>query len=75
LLSTVAEDAAAAAAGVGGVDLDVLLALQRLAPGDGLRVLDELGQNSMAGVRNLPAYIMGICKRYTREGTRAPRAY
>jgi hypothetical protein len=44
----------------------VVATLERLPPDDALAVLDELGGNSMAGVRNLPAYIMGICKRYIR---------
>lgn len=34
----------------------------------GVVLLQELGENDLAGVRNLPAYIMGICKRYRREG-------
>eukprot|EP00775_Hariotina_reticulata_P007087 gene7087-7300_t len=61
-------------------DAGVVDTLQRLSPSDAMHVLEELGQNSMAGVRNLPAYIMGICKRYghiNRDGGagRAPRSY
>ncbi|WIA42633.1 hypothetical protein OEZ86_008606 [Tetradesmus obliquus] len=47
-------------------DEGVVATLERLPHDDALAVLDELGGNSMAGVRNLPAYIMGICKRYIR---------
>jgi hypothetical protein len=42
----------------------VIDGLKRLSHADGMAVLDELGTNSMAGVRNVPAYIMGIAKRY-----------
>lgn len=45
-------------------DEGVIDSLARLSHEDGVAVLHELGNNSMAGVRNLPAYIMGICKRY-----------
>eukprot|EP00879_Flechtneria_rotunda_P024758 GHRR01026265.1.p1 GENE.GHRR01026265.1~~GHRR01026265.1.p1 ORF type:complete len:565 (+),score=204.87 GHRR01026265.1:162-1856(+) len=60
-------------------DEGVIDSLKRLAPGDAMRVLQELGQNSMAGVRNLPAYIMGICMRYNSGhgggGPRGGRGY
>lgn len=38
--------------------------LTRLSPELALCVLNELGENDMTGVRNMPAYIMGIGKRY-----------
>ncbi|KAF8056246.1 hypothetical protein HT031_006434 [Scenedesmus sp. PABB004] len=47
--------------------------LKRLPHADAVAVLGELATNSMAGVRNLPAYIMGIVRRYQRgERERVP---
>jgi hypothetical protein len=45
-------------------DEGVIDSLKRLSHAEGMAVLDELGSNSMTGVRNVPAYIMGIAKRY-----------
>lgn len=45
-------------------DEGVIDSLSRLSHEEGVAVLRELGQNSMASVRNMPAYIMGIAKRY-----------
>lgn len=49
-------------------DEGVIAVLNRLGATDGVKVLDELGNNSLVGVRNLPAYIMGICKRHGSGG-------
>jgi hypothetical protein len=46
-------------------DEGVIESLQRLSHAEGVQVLHELGHNSFAGVRNMPAYIMGIAKRYS----------
>lgn len=53
-------------------DEGVVDSLRRLSDAQAMAVLDELGQNSMAGIRNLPAYIMGICKRYSRGEAARP---
>lgn len=46
-------------------DEGVIESLRRLSHEEGMSVLRELGTNDMAGVRNVPAYIMGIAKRYS----------
>lgn len=52
-------------------DEGVIDSLRRLSHEEGIAVLHELGHNSMSGVRNMPAYIMGIAKRYA-TGQRGP---
>jgi hypothetical protein len=46
-------------------DEGVIDSLRRLSHEEGLCVLRELGGNDMGGVRNMPAYIMGIARRYS----------
>lgn len=45
-------------------DEGVIGVMNRMGHDGAMKVLEELGNNSMAGVRNLPAYIMGICRRH-----------
>lgn len=45
-------------------DEGVVDALTKLKEHEALEVLDELAENQLSNVRNIPAYIMGICKRF-----------
>lgn len=54
----------------GHFDRGLSESLLRLPPAAQLGVLDEVGRNDLGTVRNPPAYIMGICKRYLTGGAR-----
>jgi hypothetical protein len=44
-------------------DEGVIDTLKRMSTSEGVAVLRELEANSLGDVRNMPSYIMGICKR------------
>lgn len=48
----------------------VVSQLQRLPEHESLEVLAEIGRHELVGVKNVPAYIMGIINRYKRGGAR-----
>ncbi|PNH05185.1 hypothetical protein TSOC_008623 [Tetrabaena socialis] len=48
----------------------VVSQLQKLPENESLEVLAELGRHELVGVKNIPAYIMGIINRYKRGGPR-----
>ncbi|GLC41211.1 hypothetical protein PLESTB_001526600 [Pleodorina starrii] len=48
----------------------VVSQLQKLPEHEALEVLAEVGRHELVGVKNIPAYIMGIINRYKRGGTR-----
>ncbi len=48
----------------------VVSQLQKLPEHESLEVLAEVGRHELVGVKNIPAYIMGIINRYKRGGTR-----
>ncbi|KAG2501245.1 hypothetical protein HYH03_001052 [Edaphochlamys debaryana] len=48
----------------------VVSQLQKLPEHESLEVLAEVGRHELVGVKNIPAYIMGIINRYKRGGQR-----
>ena len=44
-------------------DEGVVSCLKWLPYKDAMAVLEELGSDNLTSVRNIPAYVMGICKR------------
>jgi len=52
----------------GHFDMGIVESLLRLGEVDGMAVLVELDSNELSGVRNMPAYMMGIIKRYQGGG-------
>ncbi|EFJ52524.1 hypothetical protein VOLCADRAFT_86704 [Volvox carteri f. nagariensis] len=48
----------------------VVSQLQKLPEHEALEVLAEVGRHELVGVKNIPAYIMGIINRYKRGGSR-----